>query len=1286
MTPLSSTPAVPDSPSLPDAPPASFTPIEPRTPSSPGAPPVPGTPSLPDVPNIPSSPVLPSAPGAPVVPGSPVTPKAPTVPSIPGALSVPGSPASPLAPGTPSAPEAPGVPGSPPLPGTPALPAVPGSPLSPATPIPSAEPGTPVPGTPASPSASAPGSPGGPSVPPVPTLPGSPSTPSVPSSTPSIPGTPDPSATPGQPGSPDAPSTPAVPTTPATPSTPTSPTDAASPASPTTPAAPASPSSPMTPTAPASPASPATPATPASPATPTSPATPASPASPASPATPASPADAGTPGSPGVPSKISAPASPGSPAGTPGSPAAPFSYAGIVNTPSLLELDVSFASALGDLPITNTKDFTPRWRLTGNTALSRCSVGCLFTCKLDLESEKRCGSGNVDEWQQSTYSGLADGHHSFLLTVSQVTGDKVGVHLTNFSVDTSPPVAHISPRTPTQVVELNGTQVRINTWTNASAIPFSLCISKPLKTSISSSYLQLTDGAEVVTFRADPTLGCPVAEDKAINIVSADSVSQSSAGQVSKVAVSDKAIVVDGGATSYLFEIRPPSSLKTGVIKAGVKALSFPDYAGNLNVQLDESDANIFYDVSVPTPVFVMLSDGKPMTTAPTYSFAVNFQEQVFGFGPAKMSLKNAAVVGFVVLAKGAVYGVDISINPKSVAEVFIPAGAVTDFGDATNKGTQAAATGVMAFAGAFVGAALIVPSMCTGAAPPSSMHVHSSIHALKSITRVQSFALTSKTQVVFPPNYESAASSGGFANFDIKMPFESMLFGSKRTAASAPGGQSFAPMPAGAPVGAPLAAASRAASQDPGGSNEVLGVGKAAAAGGASSAAGPSGSSDGDSEPSSPGTANVTAAAPAPGPAPALDCEGGVGLQADGSCSTLQTLANSQYAAFLTTDGYADFADSQLQDNLADPGANGLRKVSRVLFWLGCLMAAVCALQYLWPRVESRLGVALPDLLVYPRFQVFFVSVSLAAVVSLSAALLRGGTSAGIGIAVPLIVIYAFFLAWSCWAIWKTTIKESAARFVVVETKDHRLKMAKHVVGNKYVEAYWAAGSEDVLTRYGLLFEDVKGYKHAASKNVSVNLAPPSESQSDLVGRLREREWDREHFGVYDPPHQILAPVTEPRLIEQAPRYQYLSLVRQLFFAIDIACQVWLALLMGGFSEDSAAPQLSWVIGLRVIEVFILMLLKPMIGPGDFIVAVYSKLCDLGTAACSKLLLRDGLSGGATVRLGWALLFFQLTAILVTVGWFWIGMLRDLVLPTLQNLFTKKQRAATSMKAGVII
>eukprot|EP00897_Mesotaenium_endlicherianum_P005653 jgi/Mesen1/5115/ME000255S04091 len=762
-----------------------------------------------------------------------------------------------------------------------------------------------------------------------------------------------------------------------------------------------------------------------------------------------------------------------------------------------------------------------------------------------------------------------------------------------------------------------------------------------------------------------------VSQDEAIGIISQDSIggsSSSSSSQASKAVVSSKAIVVDGGATRYFIQLRAPP-IRAGVVKVGVKSLSVPDFAGNLNVQVDSSVATFFYDVARPTPEFVALSDTKPITTAATYTFAVNFQEQVFGFSPAKISLKNATVVGFVKLASGGVYGVDIAINPSSTAEVYLPAGAATDYGGhpslpskvlrvtryTTDKRTKGIAVGAMAVAGTLVGAALVVPSFCAGAVTLSTTHIHSSIHPMHAITRVQSFALTSQTAVTFPPNYESAASSSGFANFDIKMPFEDALFGSKRTAASAPGGSSVA-APQETSAAAPLGAVSKAAStgglqggagEDNGGANEGP----------------PSGGGQG-------GGGNIgggLAPAPAPGPAPAPDCNGDQGLGADGGCSTLQNLANSEYVAFLTDEGFSSYADSQLQEHLADPGANGLRRAARVLFYLGCLLALVCALQYLWPRVERKLGWGLPDLLIYPRFQVFFFCVALAGVVSLAAALLRGGTSVGIGLAVPLLVIYTAFMVWALWALWKHTIKEAAARFVVVEKADHRLKPLKRVVGNKYLDAYWAAQSEEVLTAYGVMFEDVKGYKHTVSKDAPV-IWSRDDDPSHPVGAAREVEWNEEHFGSPEGPSQALAPITEPQREQRASKSRNITVLRQVYFVIDVAAQI------------------SWIIALRVIEVALLLFIKPMISPGDFLVTAYSKLCDLGTAVCSKLLLNENVSEQRAINLGWALLCFQISAILVTVGWFWYGMVRDMIIPTIRGFFSRKSRAAQAAQAQVIV
>lgn len=908
--------------------------------------------------------------------------------------------------------------------------------------------------------------------------------------------------------------------------------------------------------------------------------------------------------------------------------------------------------------------------LTGKNATARCAAGCSFFCTMDNGTTKFCGSSTPGHMLSTQYFGLKDGTHTFFLNVTEASGIVAGVHNSIFSVDTIPPSAYVTPLFTKNVIELGGTPTTIYSWPNASAIPFAICLDKPSPVSVTIDMLQVSGGT-IVSFEADETVSCPPAQDTAAGIVSADSATAKQ--NKTQVAISknvyngvgkDKLLVVSGGATRYKLLVAPPRVGGT-IVQASVRNSTFHDYAGNGNVDLPGAAGLVLFDVKRPTPKFLQLTDGKREITEAVYTFAINFQEQVFNFSANKITCVNCVVTGFAPTYPG-MYGIDISISPASTAAVSVPAGAAQDYAGhlslassvfkvkryAVSTGAQAGTAVAMAAGLALVGPALIVPAS----------HVIAVNHPLQVIQRLQAFALTGHFAVNYPASYQSSVSSAQWINFDIKSPIEHSLFGGPRRAADVKGvGQSVGGLP---PPSTPTASAAQSHAR------HLL---QSRTGGDAATSGGGGGSS---------GSASPSAFAPAPSPSASSgedssggDCQGNTGLGANGSCSGLQSLANSQYLAILSPDAFASVASNSVQNNLQDPGANGLRQAARILFYLGAFLAFFMGLQLMWPLVERRWGTSLPTLLSFPTFQVFYFGIALAGVVSLAAELIVGGTAAGISIAVVLLIFYALFVVWCMWKIYHYTIKDSAAKFVVKKARPPKVSFLKRLVGNDYPAAGWQAESEVVLGSYGILFESVKGYKYRAPKVEP----PPRPPEDPNTGAYLEARWDVEHYGPGGAPPQTLAPEVDLKLMESVERRKLLRLAtwRQMYFILDVTSQIWIALVMGAYPYNSnAAPQVYCIIVLKVIEIGVLGILKPQISPGDFIVLLIGKLCDLGTAVCNFYLLNPNISDSENLNIALALLIFQLTAIAVVVLWFWYVMMRESVVPYFMGLILRKRTA----------
>lgn len=923
------------------------------------------------------------------------------------------------------------------------------------------------------------------------------------------------------------------------------------------------------------------------------------------------------------------------------------------------------------MSVTNQTNAVLQWTLVGKNATARCGSGCSFYCKMDTGAEKFCGFGLVGQNLSVTYLGLKDGPHVFVLNVTEAGGAFAGTHTNVFSVDTIPPSAIVSPLFHQNVIDLGGVSMAIYSWPNNSAIPFAICLDKPAPFSLTADMLQVSSGT-IVSFAADETVPCPPAQDKSAGIVSADSagaLKNKSETFTSKAVYvgqgEEKLLVVSGGATRYRLLVQPAKG--TGaIVQASVKNGSFYDYAGNQNIDNLTSNGLVLFDVRQPVPRFVQLTDGKREITSALYTFAIDFGEQISNFSAQKIACINCAVTGFAPVHPG-VYGVDITINPGTTAQVSVPAGAAHDYAGhqslassvfkvtryTVNKGAQGTSTSALVAGLAFVGAAMVIPTT----------NINAVNHPLQAIQRLQAYALTGHYAVTYPASYQSAVSSAQFVNFNIKSPIEHSLFGGTKRAVNVKQvGQTVgSPPPAGGVAAASVQSHARHLLLSPGD--------RAAAASNSSNQVAPS-------------------IAPAPGPSSpsdgGSDCNGNTGLGADGGCSSAQSLANSQYLAVLSPDAFASVASNSIQNDLQDPGANGLRQAARVLFYVGAVLVLVVALQLLWPFLERRWNVQLPGLLRYPTFQVFYGGIALAGVVALSTQLIVGGTAAGISIAVVLLLIYALYLVWCMWTIYVYTIKESRIKFVVRNAQPPKGSMLKTVIGDDYPDAEWKAESESLLGAYGILFESVKGYKYKAPAVEP----PPKPPQDPNTGAYLEARWDDEFFGPGGAPLQVLAPEVELKPLDSMAKkkFWYMASARQMYFVIDIASQIWIALVMGAYPYNSnARPQVYCIIVLKVLEIGILWLLKPQISPDDFIVLLIGKLCDLGTAVCNFFLLNPNISTSENLNIAWALLVFQLVAIFIVVLWFWYLLMRDAVVPYIMSIVCKKRKVMASTHGGII-
>lgn len=408
------------------------------------------------------------------------------------------------------------------------------------------------------------------------------------------------------------------------------------------------------------------------------------------------------------------------------------------------------------------------------------------------------------------------------------------------------------------------------------------------------------------------------------------------------------------------------------------------------------------------------------------------------------------------------------------------------------------------------------------------------------------------------------------------------------------------------------------------------------------------------------------------------------------------------------------------------------LLQAARQLFYIGLIIAVIGVLQYHWPLIEDKYGWTLPDMLLFPRFQIFFAMTTLTGVSQLTAILFLENTRTTVIIGSVLTVFLAFFVAWLMYIVWKYTIAESRLKFVVVDkAPPPGLPLAKHFLGNSYGDAYWEAASEKTLRKYGIAFESNKGTKFQAStkSELQMKLEGLRAQEEVAAGRIRrerrrkawkrkllhkrtittvdeellvsdpvecillaaelERQWEVEYYGPSGAPQQVRAVERGPEKRPQGNSYvRILAIMRQMYFVIDAGSQIWMAVVIGSYPNDgnSYASQVYTILALKLVEIAFLWGLKPMIAIADFLLTFLGKLCDLGTAVCTVYLLNPDISNAENANLAFAMLMFQMISTFSVILWFWFCLMKDLVVPAIISYFTRRQQAAAETQSDVIM
>ncbi|XWS50937.1 hypothetical protein CRYUN_Cryun12cG0134000 [Craigia yunnanensis] len=337
--------------------------------------------------------------------------------------------------------------------------------------------------------------------------------------------------------------------------------------------------------------------------------------------------------------------------------------------------------------------------------------------------------------------------------------------------------------------------------------------------------------------------------------------------------------------------------------------------------------------------------------------------------------------------------------------------------------------------------------------------------------------------------------------------------------------------------------------------------------------------------------------------------------------------IAAAVYGSPLTPIEYRSFFESQsikpeaeyIWDKLH---SNGWRDFDRSLFWLAVIAGSFILLHtflFFILRCKKRDSEKQGSYgaLIFPRFEIFLVILSLPCICQASAALVGGGTPSGVVVGIMLLGVVAFVLLSLLLFLSFGITLGKLLQYKEVHREGQQFHWYQDIIRvtlgpGKRGQWTWKKEAGSVyLTMLGPLFEDLRG--------------PPKYMVSQISGGNPSRQGDR-----------IIASDDETEDAE-APFIQKLFGILRIYYTIlESVKRVSLGVLAGAYlNKWSSKTPIIVLLCITSFQLFFLVLKKPFIKKKVQLVEIISLSCEVGMFASCFVLLEKEFSAGDETKIG---------------------------------------------------
>ncbi|KAL6007060.1 hypothetical protein ACLOJK_032556 [Asimina triloba] len=351
--------------------------------------------------------------------------------------------------------------------------------------------------------------------------------------------------------------------------------------------------------------------------------------------------------------------------------------------------------------------------------------------------------------------------------------------------------------------------------------------------------------------------------------------------------------------------------------------------------------------------------------------------------------------------------------------------------------------------------------------------------------------------------------------------------------------------------------------------------------------------------------------------------------------------LTPMEYKSFFESPGVKPEAE-YIQDS---QNTNGWKDFNRSMFW--------------FKRKDSK-KVKNYGALIFPRFELFLIILALPCICQASAAVIRGGSTAGIVVGILLLGIASFLLLSLLSFLSIGITMGKLLQYKEVHQEGQKFHWYQDIVrvslgpGKRGQWTWKNQPNSPYLTMLGPLFEDLRG--------------PPKYMLSQIAGGNPGKRGDR-----------IIASDDETEDAE-APFIQKLFGILRIYYTLLASVKrVALGIVAGAYLPDSSSKfPAAIMLSITSFQLFFLVLKKPFIKKRVQFVEIVSIAIEVGIFAVCLVLLEKDLSEAGEKKFGIAMLLLFMIGFLAQMINEWYALYKQIVrLGSVENSFISGLKAA---------